>query len=255
MKFFHNDKVSLGWAIIVEIAVHALFAFQAFLLGGFLGEIALTVVFGSLGPIIGAWALAIFIFGSAFQAFVLGEYMREHVESFERTAKGNGSYIRSWAQVRWLVGIIEVCSLGFRCYTILVAGNFVQAVIVLVMGIVALWYAFAQAKVIHASVNRPVEYDVVRARQTVGRDLVGNMLDLVGKMTIDEKARVYQGDLTAIQEAQDRELEARDGKVRETEEKRQRAKRQEQEQEQEHAAAQDIVNKLLGGSNGHRPLL
>lgn len=247
MKFFHNDKVSLGWAILVELAVHALFAFQAFLLGAFLGEIALTVVFGPVGIQIGAWALAIFIFGAAFQAFVLGEYMREHVESFERTAKGNGSYMRSWGQVRWLVGAIELSSLAFRCYSIFVEGHTMQGFIVLVMGVVALWYAFAQAKVIHASVNRPVEYDVARARQVVGRDLVDSALHLIPKMTINEKARVYTGDLTALQDAQNRQMEAKDGKLREN-------RRRENEQEQEHSTARDFVSRLLGGSNEPEPI-
>src|SRR5450755_167783 len=189
MKFIHNDKVSLGWAILVEIAVHALFAFQAFLLGGFLGEIALTAIFGARGATIGAWALAVFVFGAAFQAFVLGEYMREHVESFEGTAKGDGSYTKSWKQVRYLVCGLELSSLLFRCAYVLAHGDWLQSLVVLLFGVISLWYAFAQAKVIHASVNRPVEYEVSRVRDVAARSVVEDAMKSVPNMTAEQKKR------------------------------------------------------------------
>ncbi|MBF6606986.1 MAG: hypothetical protein IVW53_15575 [Chloroflexi bacterium] len=201
MKFIHNDKVSLGWAILVEIAVHALFAFQAFLLGGFLGEIALTAIFGpGLGPKIGAWALAVFVFGAAMQAFVLGEYMKEHVQSYERTGK-DGSYIRSFKQVRGLVFGIEITSLLFRIIVVWQAGDALQAFVVALFGIVTLWYAYAQAKVIHASVNRPIEYHVMQAQHEVGRSFIDDILKRKDEMTAEEKARFAGGDFAAITDA------------------------------------------------------
>lgn len=205
MKFFHNDKVSLGWALLVEIAVHLLFAFQAFLLGGFLGDIALAAIFGAvIGARIGAWALAIFVFMAAFQCFVLGEYMKEHVQSFENTGR-DGSYMRAWQQLRWLVGGIEISSLLFRCITIMQIGNFsmssiVQAVIVAVLGGILLWYAFAQAKVIHASVNRPIEFGVMQAQYQAGTSLVEDSLRYTRYMTPEQKARFAGGDISAVQE-------------------------------------------------------
>src|SRR5438270_107183 len=98
IKWFHNDKFALGWAWFVELLAHGFFAVQAFLIGGFLGELALTTVLGArIGTLLGAWLLALFIFGAAFQAFVLGEYTKEHVEAYENeSGKGDGSYINSW---------------------------------------------------------------------------------------------------------------------------------------------------------------
>lgn len=238
MKWFHNDKVSLGWAIAIEIVVHALFAFQAFLLGNFLGELALVVVLGPVGGPIGAWALGIFIFGAAFQAFVLGEYMREHVEAFENTAKGDGSYIKNWKSIKWIVGAIEISSLLFRCYTIIIQPgdtnhSIVQAIIVAILGIVALWYAFAQAKVIHASVNRPVEYDVNRARNQAGRALVEEALDVIPHMTVDQKKRLYKGDLTSVGEAYQSNLQKQQEKLRPKEEREERKRQKQWEKEQQ----------------------
>jgi hypothetical protein len=268
MKAFHNDKVSLGWAIAIELVVHALFAFQAFLLGDFLGEIALVVVLGPIGGPIGAWALGIFIFGAAFQAFVLGEYMREHVESFESTAKGNGSYIANWKLIKWLVGGIEISSLLFRCYTIVARdGNLMQAAIVAVLGIVALWYAFAQAKVIHASVNRPVEYDVDRARNQAGRAIVSEALDKIPQMTAEQKRRFYTGDLSAVDEIYQSELSRRQEKLQSKEQKealkrnqqaakqqeqdakRERERQRRQEQLESDRTAQTYTQQLLGGGS------
>ena len=237
MKWFHNDKVSLGWAIGIEIVVHALFASQAFLLGSFLGEIALSSVFGQqLGGIIGAGLLALFIFGAAFQAFVLGEYMREHVEAFESTSKGNGSYIANFQLIKWLVGGVEVSSLLFRCYTIVAQdNNWAQCIIVGALGLIALWYAFAQAKVIHASVNRPVEYDVNRARTQAGRAIVSEALDVIPAMTAEQKRRFYTGDLSAIEEVYESNLQRQQAKlqVKEERDERNRQKRLAKEQEQE----------------------
>lgn len=199
MKWIHNEKVSLAWAVVIEVLVHAIFALQAFLLGGFLGEVALSSFFGRAGAWIGAVALAVFIFGAAFQAFVLGEYMKEHVESFEETGK-DGSYRRNWKALRWLVGGLEISSLAFRVLTVAVVGDYLQSAVIAVAGVLILWYAYAQAKVIHASVNRPVEYDVMRAQAEAGRSLVKDALDFTGDMSPRQKARFAGGDVTAVEE-------------------------------------------------------
>ena len=272
LKALHNDKVSLGWAIAVEIIVHAFFAGQAFLLGDFLGEIALASVFGAyLGGVIGAGLLALFLFGASFQAFVLGEYMREHVESYER-ATGKQGYLANWALIKWLVGGIELASLLFRCGTIVAKdGNWGQAITVALLGLVSLWYAFAQAKVIHASVNRPLTYDMIKARNQVGKSLVTDTLKLAPRMTADQKVRFLKGDTTPLDELYQSELSRRQEKLQdkkadkeaEEEHKRQvkaakrqereerlaRQRRQNQEQDEEERVAQSFITKFLGGSD------
>jgi hypothetical protein len=233
MKWFHNEKLSVAWAILVEIVVHLLFAFQAFLLGGFLGEVALTQVFGPAGVAIGAWGLALFIFGSAFQAFVLGEYMKDHVESYEATEKGDGSFMRSFWHVRWTVAGLEVASLAFRCIIVVQQGDIKQAIVVSVFGLLLLYYAFAQAKVIHASVNRPAAYDMEQAQQTVGKSLSTDSLKYIDDMTPQQKARFYSGDTSALQEAAVERLTAKQIKEQNKElaNERRQNKRAQKEQE------------------------
>jgi hypothetical protein len=246
LKFLHNDKVSLGWAILVEIAVHALFAGGAFLLGGFLGDIALSQVLGPAGKDIGAWALAIFVFGAAFQAFVLGEYMREHVESFETTSKGNGSYIKSWQHVRWMVCGIELASLFFRMIQSASQGSYLQVIIVGVFGVLALWYAFAQAKVIHASVNRPVEYEVSRARETAGRSIVEDAMKYVPKMNAEQKKRFYTGDLGVIGEYEQGLVEKQQEKLQPKQERKNKEQARQSHTEQDMTISRGFMSKLLG---------
>jgi hypothetical protein len=205
MKWIHNHKVALVWAILVELAAHFLFAFQAFAVGGFIGEVALTVIFGAIGPQVGAYALAIVLFGAAMHAFVLGEYTREHVESYENTGK-DGSYLRSFKQIRVIVCLLEIASMLFRCTLIVKdAGwqspyGYVQAGIIALLSGVLLWYAYAMAKVIHASVNRPIAYDVKQAQHKAGQSLVTDSLKYTDHMTPQQKARFMRGDITAVQE-------------------------------------------------------
>jgi hypothetical protein len=263
LKFIHNEKLSLIWAIVVEVTVHALFAFQAFLMGGFLGEVALAAIFGSyLGTRIGAYALGIFVFGAAFQAFVLGEYMREHVESFETTEKGDGSYLKAWKQLRYAVGGIEIASLLFRCVTIAQTGNWVsisawsQAVIVALMGGILLWYAYAQAKVIHASVNRPAAYDMMQAQQTVGKSLSTDSLKYIDDMTPEQKARFYAGDISALQETAEEKLTAQQIKEQNKElaNGRKQAERIRKEQEAAEKAERKQANAKRGSDAATRLL-
>src|SRR5260221_9667823 len=146
MKWIYNSRMALAWAVFIEIFVHGLFALQAFSLGAFLGELALNSIIGPSGKDIGAWVLAVFIFGAAFQRFVLGEYMSDHVKSYVRSGKGDQSHIKGWQELGYLVAGLELSSLAFRVFLALQQSNWVQAVIVAVFGLVALRYAYQQAR-------------------------------------------------------------------------------------------------------------
>lgn len=246
MKLIHNDKVALGWAIFVELVAHGFFAFQAFLLGGFLGEIALANMFGTAaGNAIGSWALAIFMFGAAMQAFVLGEYMKEHVASYEYK-RGDGSYMRSWKSIRWIVGVLELSSLAFRCIVVIGQGDYRQAAIVAVFGLSLLFYAYAQAKVIHASVNRPIEYDMYRTRQQLGHDLVKDVTESSRYMTPDEKYRFLGGDVSGATAAQQRKPKGLIESLRERRQtEREQARERGRQQEEEFIRSRDTANKII----------
>lgn len=264
MKWFHNEQMAVVWAILVELVVHGIMAFGAFLLGGFLGEIVLGSIIGQdIGVQIGAWFLALFVFCAAFQAFVLGEYMKEHVRSFEQTSRGDGSYIRNWKLVRWLVGGIELASLAFRCFDAYSQGHLAQAIIIGVFGVLALWYAYAQAKVIHASVNRPLAYDVYQARRKMTQDLVKDALDYSDDMTTEEKARFLGGDPSGIDEARARkqgelqeQARAKERKQRERRHVEELREEREREDADEYGQAQSFLSKLLspfGGAQTNQP--
>jgi hypothetical protein len=255
MKWFHNGKVSLAWALVVEVAVHLLFAFQAFLLGGFLGDLALKVVFGPIGTQIGAWGFASFVFMAAFQAFVLGEYMREHVEAFESTAKGNGSYTLSWQAIRWFVGAVEIASLMYRCLTVIEDGQYMQATIIFVLGIVLLMYAFAQAKIIHASVNRPVEQDIYQVQQMAGRSIAEESMKFIPQMTIQQKRDFLAGDLSGIDELEQSTTSRKYEKIQSKEQRREIARQREQEKSRDYEKARTIADRLLNRPRQQDPLL
>lgn len=246
MKLVHNDKVALAWAILVEIVVHGIFALGAFLMGGFLGDIALSHIFGPAGTKIGAYGLAIFVFCAAFQAFVLGEYMKEHVSAFERTSRGDGSYMKSWKETRILVGAIELCSLAFRCIVVAQQDDYGQLIVTLIFGIAALRYAYAQAKVIHASVNRPIEYDVYQAQQEVGHDLVKDVVGSSRYMTPEEKYAFLGGDVSGATAAQQRKPKGLIESWRERgQQKREQERERGRQQEEEFMRSRDTANRIV----------
>jgi len=202
LKIIHNEHFALLWALVVEIGAHGYFSLQGFLFGGFLGEIALAVVFGShYGTLIGAWMLAAFIFGSAFCSFVLGEYLREHVQSFTWSGKGDQSFIKAFEDTRRMVMGLELCSLAYRVlYVGLHDHDWISAIITGAFGILILWYAVKMAKVIHASVNRPIEHDLERSQHRAGQTLAEKAMRYTKNMDPEQLARYADGDVSALQE-------------------------------------------------------
>src|SRR5258708_30595592 len=172
LKVVHNHHIALLWAFFVEVVVHAFFSLQAFLLGGFIGEISLSTVFGvPLAQKIGAWLLAGFIFCSAFVMFVLGEYLRQHVAAYSLEMKDN-SYLKAFDPAFRLVLGLEITSLAFRLVQILYEDfsyhGIAEAVITAALGVIGLWFAMSMAKIIHASINRPKEHDLAQSQHQAG---------------------------------------------------------------------------------------
>lgn len=257
IKVFLNDKMALLWAIFVEIIVHGIFALGALLFGAFLGELILVHLFGPIGEQIGAWLFALFIFCAAFQAFVLGEYTRDQVKAYERSSMGDGSYYKSWQYNRWLVGALELSSLLFRCYITTKDGDLVQAGLVLLFGILALVYAFFQAKIIHACVNRPAAYDSYRTKESLKRDIVTNALGHSEKLRPSEKAAFLGGNVGVLDrfsqgrfgrwrdEWRQRGDEKASQKAAQREERMRRAVLREQREAEEDREGEAITNSLI----------
>jgi hypothetical protein len=245
VKFFHNDKVALGWAVFIELVAHGFFAMQAFLLGGFVGDLTLTK---AIGPIAANWvgsvSLAILIGGAAFQTFVLGEYMKQHVEAYEMEVK-DGSYRRSFKWTQWLVGGLEITSLLFRCGVVLSQGDLGQAVLVLIFGIILLFYAYVQAKVIHAVVNRPVFNDVIAAQDLAGRKIVTTALDNIPRMTVEQLQRFSSGDVSPVDEMEESNYAAKHAKIQAKEDKEQAQRERDAEKQQKVQSAKELAQKLL----------
>lgn len=202
LKVIHNEQIAVLWAFLVEVVVHGLFAMQAFLLGGFLGDLALSVVFGVyLGTQIGAWSLALFVFGAAFVSFVLGQYLKEHVFAFVRSGKGDQTYIKALEETRRMAICLELSSLAYRVLTVgLHDHDWVSAIVIFVAGIVGLRYAIKMAMVIHASVNRPIEHDLARSQHQAGMTLAEKAMKYTKDMSPEQLARYSDGDVSALQE-------------------------------------------------------
>jgi len=178
--------------------------------------------------------------------------MKEHVQSYERMGH-DGSYERSWNQVRWLVAGLEISSLLFRVLTVSAQGDYLQAGIVALFGGIALWYAFAQAKVIHASVNRPVEYDVMRAQQEAGRSLVKDAIDYTRYMSPEQKSRFVAGDVSAVEEVASTRFFEEEQKRASKEERRQYREQFEEEQQEHARRAHDMAFNLFTPSTWKTP--
>jgi hypothetical protein len=203
LKIIHNEHIALLWALAVEIVVHGFFGLQAFLLGGFLGEVALVKIFGpDLGVQIGAWSLGVLIFGMAFVSFVLGEYLKSHVQSFIWAGKGGKEYMDAFKETAKMAIGLELSSLAFRVLTVGVhEGDWPSAIVIAIAGCIGLRYAVMMAKVIHASVNRDVAYDLLRSQDQAAQTLAEKARKYTKHMTPAQLAGWSEGDASALEEA------------------------------------------------------
>lgn len=259
LKIIHNEHIALLWALAVEIVVHGFFGLQAFLLGGFLGEVALVRIFGpDLGVQIGAWSLGILIFGMAFVSFVLGEYLKEHVQAFVYDGKGDSSFLKAFTETARMAVGLELASLAFRVITVgFRDGDWPSAIVIAIAGCIGLRYAISMAKVIHASVNRPVEHDLMRSQQQAGLTLAEKAMHFLDAMSPEQLARWADGDASALQEVAGegfaKEDQAKDEREQRAIRKREKAQAKEQakvdrelERQQQHVQGQQKQEKAKG---------
>jgi hypothetical protein len=203
LKIIHNEHIAFAWAFVVELVVHGFFGLQAFLLGGFLGELALMKVFGpNLGMQIGAWGLGIIVFGMAFVSFVLGDYLKQHVQNFVWSGRGSQEYLDAFNETVRLAAGLELSSLAFRVLTVgLHDGDWPSAILIAVAGCIGLRYAIKMAKVIHASVNRDPNDDLARSQDEAKLTLAEKARKIIKKMTPQQLAGWSHGDPKALEEA------------------------------------------------------
>lgn len=258
LKIFHNEHIALLWALAIELITHGFFGLQAFLLGGFLGEVALIKIFGpELGVQIGAWSLGVIVFGIAFVSFVLGQYLKAHVQSFIWAGKGGQEYMKAFEETVKLAIGLELSSLAFR--VVIVGwhdGDWALAIIIAVAGCILLRYAIAMAKVIHASVNRDPAYDLARSQDEAGITLADKARKYTGKMSPEQLARWAGGDASALQEVagngffeEEQKRQARQAKKEAKRTKELDEARREHEGRERQAQAGETARRLLDPRN------
>jgi signal transduction histidine kinase len=261
LKIIHNEHIAVLWAFLVELVVHGLFAMQAFLLGGFLGDVALSVVFGKeLGTQIGAWSLAIFVFGAAFVSFVLGDYLKEHVFAYVWSGKGDDAYIQALKETTRMAVGLELTSLAFRVLIVAIHDNdLASAAIILVAGCIGLRYAIKMAKVIHASVNRPISHDLAKSQHQAGQHLAERAMKYTRNMSPEQLARWADGDSSALQEvaesgffAEEQRHAKKGRKLSQKETNELNRSQQEEEMRQRQRIAEDGAHNLLSPKNWKR---
>jgi len=222
LRIIHNQHIALAWAFVVSLVVHGFFGLQAFLLGGFLGEVALMKVFGpERGMLIGAWGLGIIVFGMAFVSFVLGDYLKAQVQNFVWSGRGSQEYLDAFKETVQLAAGLELCSLGFRVLTVALHDHDLpSALLIGVAGIIGLRYAIKMAKVIHACVNRDPNADLAASQDDAKLRLAEKARRLVRKMTPDQLAGWGRGEPKALEEVANNAFSDRERRQQGREQKR-----------------------------------
>lgn len=229
MKLFHNATIGKMLAIIFAIGIHLMFAVGAYYLGLFLADLVLDQAGGVLANIIAiGYASAVFL-GSSW-AFVYGEYAEQDVQAYASVYGGIGVW-----SLRLLIGFIglnEIGSLGFRLTQV----DPTRRVWLGVAGVALLGIAYMLGKVIHAMANRPVQVELSRMIDGLGRSLVSEVARNAPRLSAADKLRVLQGDHSPLAEVRDvreqERLEVQRAKAEAQEEKAMR-KRQAQEEREE----------------------
>lgn len=235
MKLFHNATIGKGLAIIFAVGIHLMFAVGAYYLGLFLAKLILDQSDGWVAQSIAiAYAVAVFL-GSSW-AFVYGEYAKQDVQAYASVHGGWGVW--SLRALLVFIGANEIGSLGFRLTQV---SDPNKQLFLGIAGLALLGIAFMLGKVIHAMANRPIQVQVSRMIDAVGRSYVDDVTKNATKLTAADKLRVLQGDVTPLNTVRDvreqERLEAERAKLQAQEEKAMR-KRQEQDEREEHKRAQ-----------------
>lgn len=226
MKLFHNATIGKLLAIVFAVGIHAMFAVGAYYLGLFLADLILDQAGGVIAQVIAiGYAVAVFL-GSSW-AFIYGEYAKQDVSAYASVYGGWGAW--SLRALLLFIGANEVGSLGFRLTQV---SDPNRRIWLAVAGLALLGIAYMLGKVIHAMANRPVQVQVSRMIDAVGRSYVDDVTRNATKLTAADKLRVLQGDITPLNEVRDvreqERLEAEQARLALQEEKAMR-KRQEQE--------------------------
>lgn len=226
MKIIFNANVGKFLAIVFAVGIHCMFAAGAYYLGLFFAYLILDQIGGWPAQAIAVgYAIAVFL-GSSW-AFLYGEYAKQDVKAYASVYGGWGVF-----SLRVLLGFIalnEIGSLGFRLTQV---PDPSKRLWFGVGGIALLGIAFMLGKVIHAMANRPVQVQVSRMIDAVGRSYVDDVTKNANKLTAADKLRVLQGDISPLNEVRDireqERLEAERARLALQEEKAMR-KRQERE--------------------------
>lgn len=229
MKIVFNANIGKFLVVVFAVGIHLMFAAGAYYLGLFFANLILDQSNGwaTQGIAIG-YALAVFL-GSSW-AFIYGEYAKEDVKAYASVNGGWGVF--SFRALIAFIGINEVASLGFRLTQI---ADPSKRLWFGVGGMALLAIAYMLGKVIHAMANRPVQVQVSRMIDAVGRSYVDDVTKNATKLTAADKLRVLQGDISPLNEVRDvreqERIEAERARLAAQEEKAMRKRREQEDKE------------------------
>jgi len=229
MKWFHNTTIGKFIAVGFATAVHAVFALGAYRLGELIMSIILYDVAALQKP--AAVGYAILTFAGAIWGFVYFQYAYEEVKAYSKW------FLIYLYIVQVAIAGSELSSLALRAYE---TPNQVYRIIIIAAGLLFLLIAYCLGKVIHAMANKPVEASLQRVWQDTGRSIVEDALTSVPNMSVEQKKRFYNGDLSPVDEVRNQTTAERDaGRRRQLQQKQEAEaeKRAREEQKQAEKAA------------------
>lgn len=242
MKLFHNATIGKMLAIIFAIGIHLMFAVGAYYLGLFLADLILDQAGGWIAQVIAiGYASAVFL-GSSW-AFVYGEYAKQDVQAYASVYGGWGVW--SLRALIFFIGANEIGSLGFR----LIQVDASRRPWLAIAGLALLGIAYMLGKVIHAMANRPVQVELSRMIDGLGRSLVSEVARNAPRLSAADKLRVLQGDHSPLAEVRDireqERIEAARAKAEAQEEKAMRKRAQREREAQNSALADNLATRFL----------
>ena len=250
MKWFHNAAVGKFLVVGFAVAVHGMFALGMYYFGLFISKIILQDAPFLQQP--AAIGMALLVFAGAMWGFVYIEYAREDVSAYS-SMTGQWWFTRYLNIVQVAIAGAELSSLAYRTYQV---QNSFDRVIVAAFGLIFLAIAYCLGKTIHAMANRPFAVAVSRARQEAGRSIVDDAMKYVPRMTVEQKVRFYNGDITAVDEVLMADYDAKQARTqRKTDKEEARTQRgrddevrrtqRDTQDEQESAAITSFTDRLL----------
>ena len=223
MKLFHNKFVGKALAVLFGLAAAGYFAWTFSYFGAWVGSTFLDQTLPGAAITLTIFCAIVMALAMLYAFFYI-EYAREDVEAYE-DEQGDGSFIKSFHQLKRGVLFLELFSLLFRfiqlAYTLgNMALHIALGLAMIGVGLALLWLAHHFGKVLHAQVNAPHDVVADRMKNEAGHQLWRGAPKLMKRMSADQLKRLADGDETTLDEVRDMDDAERQGALTNAEKRR-----------------------------------